>query len=490
MTFAALDAEAKLSAMEDKEAARIELHRPTFRNLFTRVINYVNYNAHIKEFSLSPIHQTIVFDPQGPFEILIGGKPTKIQSKTSMIGDFTKEQLLKLLNKSIIEGNICCVVNENHAIRLAYKNSQWILYDPNYDHAAVETIKFVTDSKEKLVDEIFKIMGDSLGVVVSSLNNKQLLDFDEKILFENPKELLKRDKTFILFLDLASKEHIAYLFKRAQANAELRDFILEKLVKMDGAVLSRRLVESPNTFAEFINLVAMKDSKLNDQIFQNLFIHFTLNSEALARVVVQSHDAMNAIFAVALSKSGYFFKSHISSIVEINQNFIKKIIAENPSNLANLFKCIDSKPSAAKIAGIQNNIQKAIETTEGLDLFLKALAYKQDKHTTVWHLITKSSKPSRKIIIDSLTARFKTLTNDELLKFGEDIRRACYAHETPNPYHDMCLERHRLYRRSEYGKTSLWQALLKSIQECLKDREFKETELNAVKQIQSESVLR
>lgn len=244
MTFDSLDQEVKLPNGA-KEEKLLEFHRPTYRNLFTRVINYVNYNGHIQEqeFSLgSKIHQSIILEPDGPFELLVNGEREKIKKRTAIIGDFTDKQLLGLLDEKIIEGNICCISKGNHAIRLGYKDSQWILYDPNYDHTSVKKIKFVTRSKKELVKELIKVMGNSLAIVVSSLNT-ELVDFNKykEVIEQKPLELLRTPVAFAKFLDVSNLDHLTFLLKKAQLDPELRRHILNNFKEAPAEFLSRRL---------------------------------------------------------------------------------------------------------------------------------------------------------------------------------------------------------------------------------------------------------
>lgn len=258
-------------------------------------------------------------------------------------------------------------------------------------------------------------------------------------------------------------------------------------------------MQSPDVFTEFLKLLAIKDSKINDQIFNNLFMLFSNNSDLLANVIKQqSPEGMDVLFSVALSKHGDFLKTNISSLAS-KEGFISTIIAKNPKSLANLFKCIGSKPFQDQLDGVREGITNTIKTKDGLDSFLKALAGKQTEDSTTWHVITKHSKPCRKIIIECVLERFKTLSNEDLLKIGEDIR-AAHLPEAKSPYRDICLERHRHsvfglgLGRDRYGETSLWQNLLKGIQECVKERKiemkFEGTELKVAELLASEPIAR
>lgn len=155
-----------LTALITKALDYIKLHQTDSNHEDNRLI--------FEDQKEGVVHQRIVLEPnRGFFELLDNaGNLKKITHRECAAGNFTDEQLERLLEEKYINGFICLLHNSSHALSLSYFDSQWRLYDPNYPHEP-EKIHQTFTTKKELIKNLRCILGTSIAIEVASLEPSQ-----------------------------------------------------------------------------------------------------------------------------------------------------------------------------------------------------------------------------------------------------------------------------------------------------------------------------
>jgi len=106
-----------------------------------------------------------------------------------------------------------------------------------------------------------------------------------------------------------------------------------------------------------------------------------------------------------------------------------------------------------------------LQTENGLDTVLLALAAKNQKNKTSWQFLSKNAPQLKEQILELLTQHLEAMDTKSLIKYGEEIRNALY---TKNKYHGVCKYGSMF---GKYGRTDLWQILLETTQRTLRKRD-------------------
>jgi len=159
----------------------------------------------------------------------------------------------------------------------------------------------------------------------------------------------------------------------------------------------------------------------------------------------------------------------------------------------NNYSALDSIAVYAK-GSIHLTIHSAIQLTDESTLYqalqkvLQTLAAINPDGLTGWQMIDKYASPSsqKEQIIDSILTAIRKLNTEDVIKIGIDISDALANNNSI--YHGLCKERGVF--RSEYGKTNLWQKLIETTQEILKNRNDFKSNDEDIKKLQNVSTSR
>ena len=219
----------------------------TLGYLFNRALNYIVYHqAEFYEqsgFGLKGFEQSKLLQSahdkksQNHFEIVTAdNQPAAvIKNSTVVAGHFTKSDLLALLDENQIQGNICKVGSDDHAIRIGYDGKEWMIYNPNYDHRQLETIHKV-GSKEEIVTELLdRMKTNDLKLSIASLEDQQNLDIPhfEEMLKNRKIDLIKGCGFHLLarFRPDCAKQLLASAIE--QKTPELVQMIIKVILRKD-----------------------------------------------------------------------------------------------------------------------------------------------------------------------------------------------------------------------------------------------------------------
>lgn len=173
-------------------------------------------------------------DPQKQtsfLEYLKDGIIHTIQQRKKIAGNFSREQLLEILEDEQCKNSIIMVSNGAHAIRLGFDGVKWLVYDPNYNHTQPNQKSkalYFTGTKEECINEIISILGSAIGFDFASADPQRSYHFPayEKLIQTNLASLFSDKGIFILNNKLPD-ELLTYL-EKAEQSASLRDDIFEK----------------------------------------------------------------------------------------------------------------------------------------------------------------------------------------------------------------------------------------------------------------------
>ena len=125
----------------------------TLDSLFNRALNYIVYHqvsstAPENDFELDDAEQTNILEradknnEKKRFLLINGNQPALfIKNSITAAGYFTINDFMVLLDENLVMGNMCLISSGIHTIRFGYDGRAWMVYDPNYDHHHLDTIR-------------------------------------------------------------------------------------------------------------------------------------------------------------------------------------------------------------------------------------------------------------------------------------------------------------------------------------------------------------
>lgn len=326
----------KISLPGAREKEPVELQK-----IMERVINYVVYNQastkKLGDFVISGLNQDNILEPNaGYFEVVDEGIQG-IKDRRMIAGNFSKERIGKLLDEKNIEGNICIIHGSGHAIRVGYQNNKWIIYDPNYDHRSSATIHKEFSNKNDMINELTRIMGQSISIEIASFkNNKILLPKINEMDADEIKNCIKRDG--LQLIARFTPEQIPYLLDKAETSKEMADNILQALSSLSS--------EAPGTVRSGLHSMLT----LPPQYF-----------ERMLNIIGKSEPDVTKIEKMLTTKSRGTWTGFDQLLFERNLKFFDKvldIIANNQKTLDNLSKLLSS-PRKGGFIVFHNFVQDA-----------------------------------------------------------------------------------------------------------------------------------
>jgi hypothetical protein len=235
----------------------------SLQKIFERMLNYVVQN-HVTSATASRIEnlqQCNLLDSNNKFFELCDslGKIKKIQAREIAAGNFTEEALSSLFGDHL-DGAICILTNEKHAINLNYLgNEQWMVYNSNYSHESVQTLHKIFSSKEAAAKEILSTLGSTIAIEVGYFNppktDSLAVKFAELIDIE---KINLTKKGGLHKLVTSAPEHLIGLLASMQGDDKAATRMLEYLiasVESNKTGFSFILENSPDSLPSIFNCI-------------------------------------------------------------------------------------------------------------------------------------------------------------------------------------------------------------------------------------------
>ncbi len=365
-----------------------------------------------------------------------------IKKRTCFSGCFTKEMLTQLLDEKNFSDTICLLHSLGHTICASYKNTAWILYDPNYDHTSLAKFH-KKGSKEEIATEIIKILRNSIAIEISSLQEDKIINTQiyESLVKNFSTQLLKENGLFQLIM--YNSETLIHILEIAESKdqVELRKAIANALVKID---------RNSNTgFMEIVKqvklaipilfklIVSKENEEIREALSQALIKKNRWGDSGLDCLIDNSPDALFEIFRL-IQSSGLSGSKSIIAIQNIINDYLNQKdncgnvkffkLLKNSNIITELFKLAEDKNQDT----LRKNIIIAfnqVSKYEGIG-FLNLLKKANESLQALFHLAEIDGNVSKSITdillkLDAFNAPIVcTFLNNEksfleLIKFAE-----------------------------------------------------------------------
>lgn len=493
-----------LSLSEEFKSNILDINKPNTRDkIFERALNYITFNQarNNDHFLPSDMMQSNLLAPNvdpekkcSHFEIVDPhGKIHIVKKKNKVAGNFASEQLNKLLDEKQIENNIFLVHNQEHTIRVGYKNSKWILYNPNFNHHITPVYQETSD-KNTLVLQILCLMDTSLALEIASFNNEANVEFaafnefkkmPASILQENGLHILAKHCPELLFdivkLNLHQNESLPSIMKTLM----IKD-------PDDWHGLHLMTIHAPETLSMLIQIAA--ESKSDRPALYSI-LNEALNCKTkqwngLHTIIRYTPKIASELFKLALdSKDGSILTDVIEKTLKEknldNWNGLHLLAKYAPEALFDLFQLVTTsieyesaltkvismsllEKNNAQQTGMQMLIQYAPDTlskcieivlknNQGLNLLIDIF---QENHLEQENTQIQPMKKAFEILLTFI----EKLPYDQLIQFNEKIRATLYKKVDSSK---------KLFFFSE-DDTQLWPQLLTFSQKEITKRKFSE----------------
>ncbi|PWY53871.1 hypothetical protein DGG96_20045 [Legionella qingyii] len=167
----------KEKEQQSLQSPPIDKKKIKLKTLFNRLLPYVisNHACFDKNFKTSNLNQYTLLSPtEHHFEILSKqGIVKKIQQRKITAGKLTTNELIRLLNENDFTDTIAIINSPTHTIRVSFKNGSWSVYNSNYDQTSPATCRKYFPNKLVAVNEVFRILGQSIAIVIASTNSEK-----------------------------------------------------------------------------------------------------------------------------------------------------------------------------------------------------------------------------------------------------------------------------------------------------------------------------
>ena len=153
----------------------------TLGYLFERVLNYIVSNHNYFPFFapykmkqdnlLQPNNHLISEQKQSYFELATDQGVKTIQELYKVTGYFTHAQMniiIDNLAQDTLDNKIMLLTNCNHTIQVdREKKSIWTVYNANYHHGDLSTIKKTLNNQSDYITEIFNLLGQAISIEIA-----------------------------------------------------------------------------------------------------------------------------------------------------------------------------------------------------------------------------------------------------------------------------------------------------------------------------------
>lgn len=485
-----------LHLIENKVVEQDEINISIRENIYVRVLNYVLYNfgsmdEAYHDFMPSGINQSNILQSdafvsqkykhypekkQSYFELLDGNDKIKtIKQRKKVAGFFSEDELHTLLNKHMIEGTICLIHSLDHVIRIGYKNSKWILYDPNDNHKKIpikQTYEY--HDKSKMIKEIFNSLhNQSVCIEIATIDEKKEIAFPHYgQLSKNSAENLLKDcglhiiarNTPETLLDIINNTNLS--MNKAKIYSALSDALIKKDV--NGVPGLHAIIHyAPQCLPELFKL-ANQSSK---------------EGLRLRSAITDGMDLKDSTKWTGLHMMTQFAPQYISTLFEMADDSklgleLRDVIADSLVEKEDLNNCT----ALAEIARTApETLTKAIElalSTKNNEInwheyIVAAFAAEDKQRITGWEAIESHASKYKKNILDIVFKHLLTLDTKTLTNFKTDLEDALT--NPTSDYRGLCKKQPFMsFAGMEYGKTSIWKNLHEKTTSILRNREKKD----------------
>ena len=405
---------------------------PTLRDIFARALNYIvvshavdvsHYHPNMDQLNiLQPdahvIDERTLKIKRSYFEMVDETAKEKdsrvktIEKRKIIAGTFTTEQLLKDLDDNLSSKSLLLIHGLGHTIRICRKGTDWMVYDPNYDHTKLTTIHKI-GTKSECIAEVFRILGNSIAIEAGLFNEHTYLNFPEhtRLLNESPASLLKGHGLWIMAKH--SPEILTAILKKGYASEEERKNMILTLTE---AMTQKR--KSNNWTA--LHMITHKAPEAFTEIMK--LMDTSVEGRKLFASMTQVAAEINSHGYTPLHTLGRYSPEVMIRLLELIDES-----AEGKALQAALIQALQSKDKKNKtLLRLLTNtnvflkyMQAAIKANQGLQLLLDAiLVVANDDNASYWHILFPHVK-------DSVT----TLFADQLIKQSLDISKMAKTEE-------------------------------------------------------------
>lgn len=391
----------------------------TRRLLFERVLNYIiptqanAFNAEMENFLLDKMSYRNMLDPNAHisprfkdnsqqhksfFEILDeNNNILTIQQNSKVSGNFSKDQLRSLLSNERLKDNICIIYSIEHAIRVGFKDNQWILYDANYQHSDPTKIH-KSGTQDQIIDEIFKqLQTQAITLDFASFNKNKLFEFSdyEQFIEKNAMSLLQNGGIGIIATNTPEilpkiLQNIDYSTLPIEQQSFLAHELLYDIPYLNELIPTFHLFaqSSPNSLTEIFKLASKYNPniKQRNDIIAALSTSLTKTSSeqytGLHFIAQYAPDSLDKLFELAVD-SPTILHAITQALTTPNKRQITplSLMASSSNNrtLIKLFKL--AQKSTALQEAIFNSIpiKDSLDNVSAFDFILKANDYEIHK---------------------------------------------------------------------------------------------------------------
>lgn len=341
------------------------------RDIFWGVLSLVLfYQGSLAKTAFAPkgINQHKMMDY---VQIIKDKKPYPLVSHQKVAGYLNEKQLSLLLDEEHINNRttLCFLHSCDHRIRVTYKDSKWMLYDPNNKHIPGQTLKSY-DNKQALIDTIFTKLSHSICIERASFAEK-LPAIDHKLIMENPLELFNELGLSLMAKDMPQvmNEILDSLtINKPDLQRSLAGALLRK--DNDGDTASHIIAQyAPTAFIKILNLM---DSSEEGQLLQNNFIKLlNTDNSLLQKIFIYAPYLIPKLYKISHDEVTHLYIGRMLTRVVTslpNKSGLEMMALQSPESLKELFQ-IAKQPAEEKLLDcIRVGLEQKNSTQSTLDI--------------------------------------------------------------------------------------------------------------------------
>ncbi len=457
----------------------------TRKDICERVLNYmissqVPDSKFQKPFQISS--QFNLLDPvskdkdsnTGNFQIMRGDEILTVRSRDVIGGFFDEQDIANILDENTVKNTILLVESPIHALRIGFKEGEWVLYDPNYEHNKdkADTIYKKFKTKQELAREIFQQLGNvhSLIFDMVSLSNNYQAKFPPIDASALSKRLNGDGLIAIASVIEIKPEFADFLFDSISKNKNVRNAFIEALPKTLYEFTGLKTLIAyldDQRFDSFIKL-ANQDKKLRDGIARAFFSDYRPEYVNLADNNFSNYTDVKKQEFIKLAV-GYLVESkrtddqdfqllantaeHDTVVRDAMAEALKKRTADNKNTLREL---ISKSPTS-----MYPLFSSLLQDPKNISVVLQALAELDDQNKTGWNVILKTTKNEKKDILHLLTSAASKLDPEEANNLMKVIEAG--KSDKNSPYRGLFKKWNIL--GGVYGKTLIASQVIKTLKQ-------------------------
>lgn len=302
------------------------------RTIINKVLNYVvssHFNHNVAEdFRIKGVGPTNAYNPSKKFEISTNNGHHTIKRNTKISGYFSKHRLNQLLDENYFTNATCLVHSDSHMIRIGYLgNNSWLIYDPNYTHNMRRPIHKILN-KDKLIDELIRIQGNSLTLQVAHLKIPKAKNLPRirylEMLENNLPEILQKHGLHHIIRE--TPHHLPHILKKAEKDSKVAEAITKAIGDIPDQVWNAGRYTS--ILCSSLRSISQWQPKYFDQ-----FVKIAQKSKEGATVLKKAFEDFSvpdSTGSTALSSAAKYIPTHLPNLI----HHLKKMDETGPKVVA------------------------------------------------------------------------------------------------------------------------------------------------------------